>query len=447
MVNVKPSRAGGLRSLLDTYDWCAERGITAYGGGQWELGCGRGQIQYLASLFHPDAPNDVAPSGYNDPSVPGGAAGEPAQPRAVRRLAFAGRRSRLRGDDRDRRDRRGRGLVVGAERVLEKIEQPHVHDIPLISSAKTLAAAVGAALLLLAPAARAETVTVGTGDLRAQIETDPWSLAFIDASGREVVGESRAMPIGYRTATGWAGATKAVSVVRDGPAIVADVETAVTTPLGAIAGRAAARPDRARGAGHARDRGHAGRAGRGLGARDRIRRRHDRALLRPGRAARARRPPRREPRRDLRRRRPVLPGRGARRAVRVRPAAGLPAARRRDLLPDPVGALLGRLRRARRERGDGVPRLQRRAHLVGRGHDARPTTRASSRRAPANLRLRVFGGGSPAATLRRFTRYAGRQPAPAGAVGVGRVVPARRHARASSSASSRSCARPTRRCR
>ena len=35
---------------------------------------GRRQIQYLASLFHPDTPNDVAPSAYNlaelDPSVP-----------------------------------------------------------------------------------------------------------------------------------------------------------------------------------------------------------------------------------------------------------------------------------------------------------------------------------------------------------------------------------------
>ena len=59
-----------------------ERGITAYGGGQWELGCGRGHIQYLASLFHPDAPNDVAPSGYNDPSVPEGLPGEPAHARA-----------------------------------------------------------------------------------------------------------------------------------------------------------------------------------------------------------------------------------------------------------------------------------------------------------------------------------------------------------------------------
>jgi hypothetical protein len=33
-----------------------------YGGGFGELGVGRHQIQYLASLFHPDTPNDVAPS-------------------------------------------------------------------------------------------------------------------------------------------------------------------------------------------------------------------------------------------------------------------------------------------------------------------------------------------------------------------------------------------------
>jgi L-alanine-DL-glutamate epimerase-like enolase superfamily enzyme len=80
MVNVKPSRLGGLRSLLDAYDWCDERGITAYGGGQWELGCGRGQIQYLAAVFHPDAPNDVAPAGYNDPSVPEGLEASPLDP-------------------------------------------------------------------------------------------------------------------------------------------------------------------------------------------------------------------------------------------------------------------------------------------------------------------------------------------------------------------------------
>src|SRR5688500_3067197 len=91
-------------------------------------------------------------------------------------------------------------------------------------------------LLLVVPAARAELVTVGTGDLRAEVETDPWSLAFIGPEGDLVAGESRAMPIGYRTAAGWSGATRAVSVVRDGPALVAEVETAVATPAGAIPG-------------------------------------------------------------------------------------------------------------------------------------------------------------------------------------------------------------------
>ena len=36
-----------------------------YGGGQFELGIGRVQIQELASLFHPDMPNDVAPAAFN----------------------------------------------------------------------------------------------------------------------------------------------------------------------------------------------------------------------------------------------------------------------------------------------------------------------------------------------------------------------------------------------
>jgi L-alanine-DL-glutamate epimerase-like enolase superfamily enzyme len=65
MVNVKPSRVGGLRELCDTYDYCAEHGIRMYGGGQFELSVGRGQIQYLASLFHADTPNDTAPAGFN----------------------------------------------------------------------------------------------------------------------------------------------------------------------------------------------------------------------------------------------------------------------------------------------------------------------------------------------------------------------------------------------
>jgi hypothetical protein len=80
MVNVKPSRFGSLEALLDCYDYLADRSIGAYGGGQWELGAGRGQIQYLASLFHPDTPNDVAPIGYGDRKVPEGLPSSPLPP-------------------------------------------------------------------------------------------------------------------------------------------------------------------------------------------------------------------------------------------------------------------------------------------------------------------------------------------------------------------------------
>ena len=80
MVNIKPSRLGGLRSLLDAYDYCADEAIGNYGGGQFELGVGRGQIQYLASLFHGDAPNDVAPTGYNLPETPAGLPSSPLAP-------------------------------------------------------------------------------------------------------------------------------------------------------------------------------------------------------------------------------------------------------------------------------------------------------------------------------------------------------------------------------
>jgi L-alanine-DL-glutamate epimerase-like enolase superfamily enzyme len=80
MVNVKPSRLGGLKNLLDAYDYCAERSIGNYGGGQFELGVGRGQNQYLASMFHADAPNDVAPSPFNLPSPPPGLPSSPLPP-------------------------------------------------------------------------------------------------------------------------------------------------------------------------------------------------------------------------------------------------------------------------------------------------------------------------------------------------------------------------------
>jgi L-alanine-DL-glutamate epimerase-like enolase superfamily enzyme len=80
MVNIKPSRVGGLPKLCATYDYCAERGIGAYGGGQFELGPGRGQAQYLASLFHPDTPNDLAPTGYNQDDPPPGLPSSPLPP-------------------------------------------------------------------------------------------------------------------------------------------------------------------------------------------------------------------------------------------------------------------------------------------------------------------------------------------------------------------------------
>jgi hypothetical protein len=70
-VNVKPSRFGSVEKLFAAYDYCEEHGIGAYGGGQWELGPGRGQIQLLASLFHPSTPNDVAPREYNLSPLPG----------------------------------------------------------------------------------------------------------------------------------------------------------------------------------------------------------------------------------------------------------------------------------------------------------------------------------------------------------------------------------------
>ena len=79
-VNVKPSRFGSLRELCSAYDYCEDRGIGAYGGGQFELGPARGQIQLLAALFHPDGPNDVAPGGYNRSDPPPGLPARPLDP-------------------------------------------------------------------------------------------------------------------------------------------------------------------------------------------------------------------------------------------------------------------------------------------------------------------------------------------------------------------------------
>jgi hypothetical protein len=88
-VNLKPSRFGSVKALFEGYDFCADRGMGAYGGGQYELGPGRGQIQYLAALFHADAPNDIAPSGYDaldpEPGLPASPLTPDPEPTGFRR--------------------------------------------------------------------------------------------------------------------------------------------------------------------------------------------------------------------------------------------------------------------------------------------------------------------------------------------------------------------------
>jgi hypothetical protein len=79
-LNSKPSRFGSVRRLFDFYDACERNAIALYGGGQFELGPGRDQIQTLASIFHADAPNDVAPAAYN---VREPVAGLPVSPLAL----------------------------------------------------------------------------------------------------------------------------------------------------------------------------------------------------------------------------------------------------------------------------------------------------------------------------------------------------------------------------
>jgi len=79
-VNIKPCRVGGVRALLELYAHCETQGIRMYGGGMGENGVGRGQIQLLASIFHPDGPNDVAPSAFNLAEPPDGLPSSPLAP-------------------------------------------------------------------------------------------------------------------------------------------------------------------------------------------------------------------------------------------------------------------------------------------------------------------------------------------------------------------------------
>ncbi|MFC3477237.1 enolase-like domain-containing protein [Halobacterium litoreum] len=69
-LNIKPSRFGTLESLLETVAWALDNDVALYGGGQFELDVGRGQLHEVASLFYADGPNDVAPRAYNDAELP-----------------------------------------------------------------------------------------------------------------------------------------------------------------------------------------------------------------------------------------------------------------------------------------------------------------------------------------------------------------------------------------
>ena len=64
-LNIKPSRFGSVRALLDCVERAQAAGMELYGGGQFELGVGRDQIQALASLLYPAGPNDVAPRDFH----------------------------------------------------------------------------------------------------------------------------------------------------------------------------------------------------------------------------------------------------------------------------------------------------------------------------------------------------------------------------------------------
>ncbi|MEF8887521.1 MAG: hypothetical protein V5A30_06910 [Haloarculaceae archaeon] len=82
-LNIKPSRFGTVASLLDTVEYALEREIRLYGGGQFELGVGRRQLHALASTLYPDAPNDLAPRGYNTPEIQPDAPASPLEPPAA----------------------------------------------------------------------------------------------------------------------------------------------------------------------------------------------------------------------------------------------------------------------------------------------------------------------------------------------------------------------------
>ena len=90
MVNIKPSRFGPLSNLFEMYDWCEREGVGAYGGGQTELGPGRGHIQYLAVAVPPRHPERHGSLRLQPARTARRAASRARSSRASRRPASAG---------------------------------------------------------------------------------------------------------------------------------------------------------------------------------------------------------------------------------------------------------------------------------------------------------------------------------------------------------------------
>ena len=82
------------------------------------------------------------------------------------------------------------------------------------------------AVLALAPAAHGATVTAGS--LVADVQSDPWVVSLSQAGGAQLVERGG---LGYRDGSGWHRATRASTVVRDGDALTAVVETAGGGPI------------------------------------------------------------------------------------------------------------------------------------------------------------------------------------------------------------------------
>jgi Galactose mutarotase-like len=91
-----------------------------------------------------------------------------------------------------------------------------------------------AALIAVVAAAPAQAETIESGALRAETQADPWRLTFHDARGpllseHAATGDAAAGTLGFRTALGWAHATRVLDARRDGGALV--LELATTDPL------------------------------------------------------------------------------------------------------------------------------------------------------------------------------------------------------------------------